>query len=89
MPYIPPDERRVLLLPHAESSAEHEGELNYQITCLLNDYMVTHGMRYGRMGDCVAALENAKHEFQRRVMDDYEDHKMIQNGDVYSKVVAR
>ena len=86
MPYIPQN-RRPFLMPDPEQRAENEGELNFQISCLLNNYMLLHGTSYDKMGDCVAACENAAHEFQRRVIDDHEDHKRFINGDVYSPAV--
>lgn len=87
MPYISKD-RRPELLPIVDDYAESEGELNFQISSLLNEYMVHHGLSYDRMGDCVAACMNAAGEFQRRVMDPYEDTKIESNGDVYDPSVV-
>ncbi len=85
MPYIPGVERRSKLRPESDAHPEDAGDLNFQISCLLNDYMVYHGMNYIRMDDCVGACTNAVHEFQRRVMDPYENLKITINGDVYDK----
>lgn len=86
MPYIPPERRDAIGLSVKEIPQD-EGELNWAISWLLNRYMLQHGLRYPRMGDCTAACENAAHEFRRRVMDGYEDHKIAENGDVYDEGV--
>ena len=83
MPYVKP-ERRKPLFPTSDSVAQTEGELNYQITVLLDKYMIEHGGSYDWMGDCTSACENAAAEFRRRVMAPYEDRKIAENGDVYT-----
>ena len=82
MPYIKGFRRRALT--PLGMTAENEGELNYQISVLMDNYMIKHGLSYDRMGDCTGACENAAAEFRRRVMAPYEDKKIIENGDVYS-----
>jgi len=86
MPYISQD-RRKILKPLA-TAAETEGELNYQLSCLLNQYMIKNGISYDRMGDCTAACENAAAEFRRRIMAPYENVKIYENGDVYSETLV-
>lgn len=61
------------------------GELNYEITKLINRYMVNERLRYQTINDVVGALEGAKAEFQRRVVGPYEDTKISTNGDVYDQ----
>lgn len=85
MPYIKQD-RRLVLTPRCVP-AENEGDLNFQISTLLNAYMVANGISYDRMGDCTAACENAAAEFRRRVMGPYEDIKIAENGDVYNQTL--
>ncbi len=82
MPYIPNSDR-----DHVHPgffAVTTAGQLNYQITCLLDVYMTINGKNYQVMNDIVGALEGAKAEFQRRVVAPYEDQKIIENGDVYS-----
>ncbi len=55
------------------------GELNYQITALLNNYLDLHGASYSVYNDCLGALEGAKLEFYRRVVVPYEDEKREAN----------
>jgi len=58
------------------------GELNYQITKLIDEY-VGHNLTYTKINDVVGVLECAKQEFYRRVAAPYEDEKQQANGDVY------
>jgi hypothetical protein len=59
------------------------GDLNYDITCLLLDYIAEHGRDYAAINDCLGACEGAKAEFYRRVAVPYEEFKREINGDVY------
>lgn len=76
MPYIKQNRRYT-------TDALKAGELNYQITRLLNKYRADHGNNYRIYNDILGALEGAKLEFYRRVVMTYEDKKMEENGDVY------
>jgi hypothetical protein len=58
------------------------GELNYQITELIRNYWIGFP-NYQGINDIVGALECAKQEFIRRVVNPYEDKKIIENGDIY------
>lgn len=83
MPYIPADDRPARDLRAREPRPATAGELNYQITTLLQAYVDEHGLRYSTINDCLGALEGAKLEFYRRVAAPYEDDKITENGDVY------
>lgn len=76
MPYIEHDRRRAILVP------QNAGELNYHLTMECLGYVEEHGLRYQTINDIVGALEGAKAEFQRRVVADYEDKKIRDNGDL-------
>jgi len=85
MPYIKKDDAFAI-----DSGSRHEktaGELNYSITKLLIRYVKNHGLSYQTINDIVGACEGAKAEFQRRVVANYEDKKISENGDVYSNKV--
>jgi len=79
MPYIP-KERRVQV---RGTGAVSTGELNFEITAILNDYLNARGLSYSTINDIVGALEGAKMEFYRRVAAPYEDGAIVRNGDVY------
>lgn len=78
MPYI---EKQFRL--EARSAPVGAGELNYQLTMLVLEYLQKNGWHYTNMNLLVGTLENVRHEFQRRVMDPYEDHQRIEHGEVY------
>jgi hypothetical protein len=85
MPYIKDSERDLYLL---EQSASYNtpgtpGQLNFQLTCLLKNYIEYNGLNYQDINDVIGALEGAKMEFYRRVAVPYEDSKIKENGDVY------
>lgn len=82
MPYINPKDR-AMLEPNIKTYAETAGELNFQITRLITEYLEHRGLNYQTCNDIVGALDGAKVEFQRRVVAPYEDKKIEQNGDVY------
>ncbi len=60
------------------------GELNYQISSLLNSFVAMKGLSYATVNEAVGALECAKMEFYRRIAAPYENLKMAQNTDVYT-----
>ncbi len=82
MPYIEPKQREFLSVTNA--GASNAGQLNYEITLLIKKYMTKSGpLNYQTINDIVGALEGAKLEFVRRVVNPYEDTKIAANGDVY------
>ncbi|UCF20106.1 MAG: hypothetical protein JSU87_01480 [Gemmatimonadota bacterium] len=88
MPYIASD-RRVLYdgalaeLGEIISAKTPAGDLNYVVTRVLSAWLRKRGLSYAAIADVVAVLETAKLEFYRRVAARYEDHKIVENGDVY------
>jgi hypothetical protein len=87
MPYVKP-ERRPALKPNPFETAKTSGELNYQISVLLNNYIVQNGLTYDNCDDCTGACGDAAAEFRRRLMNHYEDLKIQANGDVYQEALA-
>jgi hypothetical protein len=59
------------------------GDLNYAISLILSVYLANNGTQYRTFNDIVGALECAKSEFIRRIVNPYEDQKIISNGDIY------
>ena len=84
MPYIAKEEREnfkeaELLGLKCESS----GQLNYVITKVIHGYLNKYGMiKYARINDILGALSGATLEFYRKIVANYEDIKIEQNGDV-------
>ena len=85
MPYIDASDRADLE-PHSGREAMTPGELNYQITCLVDGYLAGN-LDYQALNDVLGALEGAKLEAYRRLAAPYEDKKMTINGDVYETKV--
>lgn len=82
MPYIDKESRERLSEGVAPKSA---GELNYQITRMIDDYIQRKGgVRYAHLNEVVGVLECVKLELYRRVAAPYEDRKCGESGDVYS-----
>jgi hypothetical protein len=81
MPYITQDQRDALDSGGLPADA---GELNYCLTKLIRGYVnLKSKPSYQAINDVLGALRGAELEFYRRVAVDYEDAKIIANGDVY------
>lgn len=80
MPYITKQRRNDIDQGWLPNTA---GELNYQITKIILEYLEDRGERYQTYNDIIGALECAKLELYRRKVIGYENVKKIQNGDVY------
>jgi len=59
------------------------GELNYNLSKCIKEYLDFHGLCYQTCNDIIGALEGCKLEFYRRVVAPYENDKCQTNGDVY------
>mgnify|MGYP001572233026 CR=1 FL=1 len=82
MPYIKLDSREQLT-PICKSYPKSAGDLNFQVTCLLLDYLKYNGKSYQQINDILGALEGAKADFYRILAVSYEEQKIEENGDVY------
>jgi hypothetical protein len=85
MPYIDPGKRAL-----ARKLPITPGELNFAITKCLIEYMLfciddRGKLTYQIINDILGALEGAKLEFTRRVVNPFEDEALRQNGDIYGK----
>jgi hypothetical protein len=80
MPYINKEQKESV----AQNGAQTPGQLNYDITRLLIRYWKREfNQTYTSINDILGALEGAKLEFQRRVVQKYEDEAIKRNGDMY------
>jgi len=92
MPYVTRQDRQkiggvgfdipgsALIIP---DMVENGGDLNYAITTLCAEYIRKHGLSYSKISDVVGALEGAKQEFFRKVVNPYEEIKEKENGGIY------
>lgn len=77
MPYITKAERNQAfehVLPNA-------GVLNYAMHQLIHQYFEQNNRNYQTINDVIGVLECVKQELYRRIGSDYEEIKIIQNGD--------
>ena len=81
MPYIKKEDRIKL---NKSNISNNSGELNFQITMLINSYLKRKGVSYTNLNEAIGVLECAKLEIYRRLAAKYEDRKISENGDVYS-----
>jgi hypothetical protein len=81
MPYIKLADREDI--DHAVRDPENAGELNYVLTLMCQEYFQQNGGRYQQINDIIGALEGCKLEFYRRLVAEYENEKILENGDVY------
>ena len=81
MPYL---EQGVRASLNSGRKATVGGDLNYQFSKLVNDFLAMKGLSYSAINEAVGALECAKLELYARVARPYEDKKALQNGEVYT-----
>ena len=79
MPYVKPEVREEL---DKGSPPDNPGELNYVITKICIEYS-KYLPTYQVYNDIIGALECCKFEMYRRRIANYEDSKILTNGDVY------
>lgn len=88
MPYLTMQHKEAAgkTLEEAQKVLLSPGMLNYIITSLCIMYINRKkDSHYTDYNDVIGALECAKLEFYRRAASAYEDQKINENGDVYSK----
>ncbi len=91
MPYIPPEERQELYPLISKVAGEIQaavesgigkrgGEVNFVI-CTLVDML--YDRNYTELSAAIGDVECAKLEIYRRLLSNYEDQKIVENGDVF------
>lgn len=86
MPYIRQELRNRLDVTECPDcgSAQDAGQLNFQITRLVDRFVKEQGGNYAAINAAIGALECAKLEAYRRIAAPYESTKIATNGDVYT-----
>ena len=85
MPYIKQEERdRLKFLANEidHTVIETAGNLNYLITKLCQKFLLEGKPNYERHNSIMGVLESSKLEYYRRQVVEYENQKIIENGDV-------
>lgn len=84
MPYIKKKDREKFKVPIAEliELIQEKGELNY-VTCeIVSGLILKYSIGYERISEWIDAVDGAENELRRRILDPYEELKIIENGDV-------
>ena len=92
MPYIKKEERGDYdatvdtliqkLTEYGKNTTPQPGHVNYVISRMLWGVLKKNGMSYTKANNLIGALECVKLEMYRRLLVDYEDEKIKENGDV-------
>ncbi len=84
MPYIIEKRREVLnpLIDKLLNELETDGEVNFAITRIIDGVYINRSS-YSRFNSAMGVLECVKQEYYRRRIGNYEDSKIVQNGDVF------
>lgn len=61
------------------------GELNYQLTELVQMFLHEEGENYAAFNTVLGVLTAMQHEIYRRLIAPYEDEKITENGDVFPR----
>ena len=96
MPYIKPQEQKRLLPQLDKIMIGTKGELTFLINSLQMRFCEQHFKEVGQqkvdyqtLSDAQSAANDAILEFDRRVMNAYEDHKMRENGDIFRDFIRK
>jgi len=87
MPYISESWRRTKINKYVEDMTgfiKSKGDINYAISQLIGSLILRDGIGYTTMSNYIDVLPDAEAELRRRLLDPYEDYKIIENGDVPS-----
>jgi len=90
MPYIARSQKEKVdkgLIALNLSELKDAGSLNYAVHKLIAQYFSQNEQDYQSFNDVIGVLDCAKMEIYRRLIAEYEEKKILQNGDVepYSK----
>lgn len=86
MPYIKDEDKEAFseAINKIAPLIRNKGDLNYVICELVGTVIFRDGISYTQMSEKIDAVHDAETELRRRLLDRYEDLKIIENGDVPS-----
>lgn len=86
MPYIKPKKRAALedAINEVYQLINSKGELNYVICELVGQLISESTLSYEKISNWISAVHDAELELRNRILNEYEDQKMDENGDVPS-----
>lgn len=77
MPYVEQERAKKL---QEGASPHNAGELTFLLCDSIRRFLLTETPSFLAYADVLAALESTRHEFERTVLDPYEDSKRARNG---------
>jgi hypothetical protein len=93
MPYIKKSQRPRLSKALDDLLILDVGELNYAVCKLFMRFCDSEGdlaeLSYSKLNGGLGAIELAKQEIIRRVLNGYEHQKIIENGDIFDDFIKR
>lgn len=91
MPYIKKDQRVKFARAFRDLLILDEGELNYAICQLFMKFIDSQEgeINYKKINAGLGAIELAKQELIRRVLNGYEHQKIIENGDIFGDFIRK
>lgn len=86
MPYITDGDKQEMndAINSLLNFIESKGDLNYAICELVGRAILESGLSYEIISEKIDAVHDAETELRRRLLESYENIKMIKNGDVPS-----
>ena len=86
MPYIKTGGRLPLdiLIGSLAEKIRSKGDLNYVICELVGQLIVNTKISYTQISEWIDGVDGAENELRRRLLDPYEDLKIVENGDLPS-----
>lgn len=91
MPYIKKQQRKKFEDAFKNLLIMDEGELNYAVCQLFMKYIdcIDGTVGYKQFNGGLGAIELAKQEIIRRVLNGYEHQKIIENGDIFGEFIKK
>lgn len=83
MPYVK-EALKEELRPFATRPANNVGELTFQLTETIQNYIAHQGLAFQTVSDITGALHQCQRDFDERVVEPYEMRKRAENGDVWA-----
>lgn len=91
MPYIKREQREKFQKSINEliSLINDKGELNYVVCEIVAGLILRSDVNYKTISEWIDAVDGAEHELKRRILDTYENIKIVENVDLqnFSKVI--
>lgn len=86
MPYITEDRKTALVGSEVPVTV---GEFTFVLQQAVKNYVAVNNLSYQTIAEVSGAIHQLQRDFDQRVVEPYEQHKMVENGDVWPKWMVR